>query len=256
MKLKDNRFSDILDNVAGLQCCPNFFISGESTTSREKLGIAVSDELCQRKLINFKGVKKRFSIRLPFCNSLKEMNSFLSHLQNSVSIARDCYESFRGIVMVEMDSDWSETECENSIEPFFDYIGSHEDICFIVIFPGVISQDCCSFFYNEISDYGYWIHLEMESLTIDSCVGLFEKMITESGFKVESEVLDALREVLKTRNQDNVGNQEAVEQLVKRIVFERTVSENRETKISKDEIMRIYGQKNSKVQIGFAADVR
>lgn len=256
MKPKDNRLSDILDNIAELQCCPNFFISGESTTSREKLSLMVSDELCQRKLINFKGAKKRFSIRLPFCNSLKEMNSFLSHLKNSVSIARDCYDSFRGIVIVEMEPEWASSECRPSVKPFFDYIGAHGDICFVVIFPNTLSHDDCKLFYNEISDYGYWIQLEAESPTINSCVELFEKMITESGFKPDDEALNTLREVLKTRNSENVDNREAVEQLAKRIVFERTVSDIKKTKISKDEIMRISGQKNSKVQIGFAADIR
>lgn len=256
MKIKDNRLSDILDSVAEIQCCPNFFISGESTTSREKLGVAVSDELCQRKLINFKGIKKRFSIRFPYCNTLKETNSFLSHLKNSVSIARDCYDSFRGIVIVEMDSDWAENECKTSMKPFFDYIGSHEDICFIVIFPNTMSQDGCKLFYNEISDYGYWIHFESESPTIDSCVELFKKTVTEAGFKADREVLCTLREVLKTRNQDNISNQEAVEQLAKRIVFERTISDMKKKKIEKDDIMRISGQKNSKAQIGFAADIR
>lgn len=256
MKLKDNRLSNIMDNLAELQCCPNFFITGESAASKEKLGIAVSDEICQRKLINFKGIKKHFSIRLPYCETLKETNSFLSHLKNSISIARDCYDGFRGIVIVDMDSDWTEVGYRSSVKPFFDYVGSHSDICFIVIFPEIKDSDDCKLFYNEISDYGYWIQLEAESPTIDSCVELFKKMVTEAGFKADREVLCTLREVLKTRNQDNISNQEAVEQLAKRIVFERTISDMKKKKIEKDDIMRISGQKNSKVRIGFVPDIR
>lgn len=97
---------------------------------------------------------------------------------------------------------------------------------------------------------------EAESPTVEYCVKYFDEETHKMGYTVSKDVLDALRLLLEKRNQKHTDNLKAVEQLVKRITFERKVMNIPENKILKEDIVCLSGQQNSKVQIGFGADSR
>lgn len=173
LRSTDNSLSSVFDKIEGSQFCPNFFVTGDSCSAREKTGFEIVGRICERGVREFKGVEKYFTVRMPFCNGAKEINNFLSHLQNSVSIARDCYDVFKGIVIVELDSDWANNDCEKNMQLFFDYIKTNESICFILLFPGTIKQNQCRNFYNSVCDFGYWVSIEAASPTVEYCINLF-----------------------------------------------------------------------------------
>ena len=256
MKIRNTDLSRVIENVIANNYHPNFFVTGESCVNREKTGFEILNEVCNKKAIDFKGVEKFFTIRLPYCTCIKDINAFISNLQDSISIAQDCYDVFKGVVMVELDLEWGTGEHDSCIQLLFDYIKMKRDICFVVLFPGTMEQDCCTSFYHEISDCGYWILAEAESPTVEYCVQYFEKETNKMGYTISKEVLDALRTVLGKRSQRHTDNLNAVEQLVKRITFERKVMNISENEILKEDIVCLSGQQNSKVQIGFGADSR
>lgn len=256
MKNTDNSLSSVFDKIEGSQYCPNFFVTGDSCSVREKTGFEIVNRICERKVIDFKGVEKFFTVRMPFCNGTKDINSFLSHLQNSVSIARDCYDLFKGIVIVELDSDWANNDCEKSAQLFFDYIKTSESICFILLYPGTIKQDQCRNFYNSVCDFGYWVSIEANSPTVEYCISLFVDKASKMGYTVNNDALDDLKDLLENRSKEYTDNEDAVEQLLKRIDFECAVGGIEKKEIVTDDILCISGQKSLKPRIGFGTEIR
>ena len=256
MKKTDTSISNILNNIASCRCCPNFFITGDSCSLREKYGFEIVNMLCEKRVIDFKGIAKYFTIHLPYCVGTKDMSSFLTHLQNSVNIAQDCYDKFKGIVMVELEPGWASNDYEKCVQLFFNYIKAHENICFILLFPGRIEQKQCRAFYNEVADYGYWVSIEVASPTIDQCIELFSEKASKLGFTVKKDILDDLRVLLKNRSQEYTDNTDAVEQLLKKIEFEHLISGETKKEIDKNDIFCISGQKNLKPRIGFGTENR
>lgn len=256
MKIRNTDLSRVIENVIANHYHPNFFVTGESCVNREKTGLEILNEVCSKKAIDFKGVERFFTIRLPYCACIKDINAFLSNLRDSISIAQDCYDVFKGIVMIELDSEWGTCEHNACIQLLFDYIKMKREICFVVLFPGTMEQDYCTSFYHEISDCGYWILAEAESPTVEYCVKYFEEETHKMGYTINEDIFDVLRMILEKRSQKHTDNLKAVEQLVKRITFERKVMNISETEILKEDILCLSGQQNSKVRIGFGADSR
>lgn len=256
MRSTDNNLSSVFDKIEGSQFCPNFFVTGDSCSAREKTGFEIVGRICERGVREFKGVEKYFTVRMPFCNGAKEINNFLSHLKNSVSIAQDCYDVFKGIVIIELDSDWANNDCEKNMHLFFDYIKTNKSICFILLYPGTIKQDQCRNFYNYVCDFGYWVSIEAASPTVEYCINLFVNEASKMGYTVNNDALNNLKDLLADRSKEYTDNEEAVEQLLRRIDFERIVTGSENKEILKDDILCISGQKSLKQRIGFGTEIR
>ena len=256
MEKTNNCLSNVFCKIEGSPYCPNFFVTGDSCSVREKTGFEIVNRICERKDIEFRGIEKYFTVRMPYCTGAKDMNSFLSHLQNSVSIARDCYDVFKGIVIVELDHDWANNNCGENTYLFFDYIKTNESTCFVLLFPGTIKQDQCRTFYNYICDFGYWVSIEATSPTVEYCIKLFVEEASKMGYKVNSDALDNLKDLLENRSKEYTDNDDAVEQLLKRIDFERVVTGTEKKEIVKEDILCISGQKSLKPRIGFGTENR
>lgn len=238
--------------------CPNFFLSGASVSAREKLGMRIATIIEEKRLIDLRGAKKKFTILMPFYNDVKGAERFLAHLKNSVSIAQDCYDVFRGVVLIEFDQEWGDRGYNDSVQILFDYIRKNSDICFIILFPAIEEDVHNRGFYKEISSYSNWIRVVANSPTPYQCANLFKSLVTSRGYSISEEAQDVLLETLQQRNEDYLDNVDVVEQLAEQIMLERNLLKSNEVMIDVGDIICISGTtvNKRKSKIGFAADIR
>lgn len=131
-----------------------------------------------KRLISFKRAKNKFTILTPFYNDIKGAERFLSHLKNSVSIAQDCYDTFKGVILIELDQEWGNQGYNDSVQILFHYIKKNRDMCFIILFP-TIGEDVQNMrFYQEISSCGNWLRVVANFPTPYQCADLFKSLVT------------------------------------------------------------------------------
>ena len=118
--------------------CPNVFISGKSLSAMEKLGMRMVEKLEEQQVLRFKGICKHFTILMPYYNNHQEAISFMKHLLNSISIARDCYDSYCGFVLIEAAEEWGEEGSNEFLKLFYEYVRSETQIKFFLLFPAFL----------------------------------------------------------------------------------------------------------------------
>lgn len=195
---------------------------------------------------------------MPFYNDIKGAEQFLSHLKNSVSIAQDCYDTFKGVVLIELDQEWGDRGYNDSLQVLFDYIRRNGDICFVILFPTIGEDVQNRGFYKEISSYGNWIRVVANSPNPHQCANLFKSLVTSRGYIISEEALNVLIETLQQRNEDYLDNIDVVMQLAEQIMLERNLIKNKDVIIDVNDIICISGTtvNKRKSKIGFAADIR
>lgn len=195
---------------------------------------------------------------MPFYNDVKGAERFFAHLRNSVSIAQDCYDAFKGVVLIEFDKEWGDHGYNDSVQILFDYIRENRDVCFIILFPSTEEDAHNREFYKEICSYGNWIRVVSKTPTSYQCANLFKSLITSRGYSISEEAQNVLLEILEKRNEDYLDNVDAVQQLAEQIIFERNLPKSKNAVIDENDIICISGttvnRKGSK--IGFTADIR
>ena len=81
--------------------CPNFYFTGPSVGLLEDTALELVKIMEMRKLIEFKGLFPYFSILMPYYDSFDKAEQFMNRLLDSYSIARDCYDIYKGIIIIE-----------------------------------------------------------------------------------------------------------------------------------------------------------
>ena len=236
--------------------CPNFYLSGSSYSALEKAALHLAEEIGKRQLIHFQGARPQFTIVMPYFNDLEGAKSFLHHLKSSVSIARDCYSEYQGLVLVECAREWKEKGRNRWVSLVVDYISKHREITFIVIDLEKKGEDGVGNLYYELSRAGLWMTFAIHSPSPSICAAHFQNIACENGLTVSPNAQNALLELVKGRDETDISNLEVVGQLIKQIVFERWVNGNREKVIEEGEIKRLSGKKEEKPfrKIGFTVE--
>ena len=131
--------SEILEQIRRIKpgICPDFYLRGHSTYALEALGLEITKEIETRKLIMFKGIVQHFSIYLPYFDSENGASKFMDHLRESVSVARDCYDSYQGIVLLECSEEWNAYGFNPKLNVVLNYIKAQTGICFIVLYSSL-----------------------------------------------------------------------------------------------------------------------
>lgn len=128
-----NRFH-IMDMIES-GVCPNFYLWGKSISLLEQTAVEFTRIIERKKVIEFKGLMPYFSILMPYYDSVSKAEQFINRLMDSYSIARDCYDLYKGIIVIECSEEWSEFGYNSSLELLTSFIGEHKEICFFILMP-------------------------------------------------------------------------------------------------------------------------
>ena len=241
--------------------CPNLFLSGRSISALERAGLDLAEKIEEKNMIPFKGTVKKFSVLMPYFEDEKDAVNFISHLKNSVSIARDCYDQYRGIVLMELSEKWSEKKINPfALEVILDYIKINPQICFIMLFPITEKGKKVEEFYCELSTCSIWMKVPVETSPIQECVALFCAVAEAHGYYVTEKAEEVLAEKLKQRDEFHLENMEIVKQLISQILFEHALYEEDRKIIDENEVMCIAGstgKEEKKIRkIGFMVETQ
>lgn len=251
---EDNEIINKVRRIKGE--CPNFYVMGTSISAMENLGMRLAETIEDENLISFKGLVKHFTIKMPYFDDGKTANSFLAHLQNSYSIARDCYDSYSGIILVEMSKEWIEKGYNSAFNIFLNCVLDYKQVCFIVLVPEVKGIEKENIFYSEFTRCGIWMKVQSKTPSIEQCVDLFQKLAKEYGFDVLDNAKKVLVEKLKQREEIEAENIVVVQQLMKQILFNRSVKQDNSKVIDENDIVYIAGteKKSQRIKMGFTID--
>lgn len=251
-----NRFP-FLDRIpSGM--CPNFYLDGKSIGLLENTAMEIAKIVEKKKLIDFKGMTPFFSILMPYYNSMNDAAQFMNRLLDSYSIARDCYDLFKGILIVECSEEWSEYGYNSTLEMIASFIDSHEEICFIILMPEKKASRYRDSLFGELTKHHLWLHLECETLDMQECISLFCREAESIGYSVNDDAILKLYNLLQERSEFLTDNKTAVLQLLKQIHLNKILQPRGSNQIDETDFSIIsgLGDKANGTGIGFNSNVR
>lgn len=236
--------------------CPHFYVTGTSIPAMEKLGMSIVKTIEKEKLLLFKGLVKHFTIKMPYFQDMRSACEFLEHLKRSYSIARDCYDFYGGIILIEMSKDWAYKGYNSSLSMFFDYVQECEQACFVMIVPESSNEEDNKNFYAEFVRCGIWMKVRSKTPSVEQCVDAFQKEAEGYGFQIAESAKELLKEKLESRKEHEVENMTVVQQLIKQIVFNRKIEMDFNWLINENDFEFISGtgKKKQTGKIGFTVE--
>lgn len=251
-----NRFH-IMDRIQpGM--CPNFYLTGRSMGLLEDTAIEMAKIIQTKKLLPFRGLVPYFSILMPYYDSISKAEDFMHRLMDSYSIARDCYDLYKGIIIIECSEKWSEYGYNSSLELLNSFIGRHDEICFLILVPEKNESKYRDSLYGEFTQKRLWLRYECKTLNIEDCISLFCREAENAGYSVDDDAKCKLENLLKTRSEFLVDNRTAVIQLLRQIQLNKTLQPGTNKQISETDFDIISGlsDKSNRSGIGFNAKIR
>lgn len=251
-----NRFS-FLDRIqSGM--CPNFYLSGKSIGLLENTAMEIAKIIEKKKLIDFRGLTTCFSILMPYYDSMNSAEQFMNRLMDSYSIARDCYDLYKGILIIDCSEEWSEFGYNCTLEMLASFIGFHEEICFIILMPEKKASKYRDSLFGEFTKHQLWLRYECETLDIQECIAMFCREAESIGYSLNNEAIHKLENLLQERSEFLTDNKTAVLQLLKQIQLNKILQSRGNNQIVEKDFSIISGlsNKSSGAGIGFNSKVR
>ena len=221
--------------------CPNFYLWGESVSKLEADAKELTAMMEMDKVIPFQGAVKSFSIFMPYYENAGKAEQFMYHLRESYSIARDCYDRYQGILIVECSEEWSKFGYNPCLEQFLHFIREHREVLF-----------------GEFSKNQLWIRQKCETMKIQECMTLFCEDAERSGYSVTEEAKQKLSGLLETRNEMQLDNETLVLQLIRQIQLDKLMQPETEKQIGEEDIRTVSGLPEKEMprkEIGFRAEI-
>lgn len=238
--------------------CPNFYFYGISTGLLEKTAIKIIQIIEQKRLIDFKGLMHSFSIIMPYYDSIDKAELFMKRLFDSYSIARDCYDLYKGIIIIECADEWSKFGYNKSLDLLTSFIGDHEEICFIILMPEKRTSKYRDSLFGEFTRNRLWLLYECKTLEIATCIDLFCEKAEKENFTVSAEAKEKLTSLLKNRTEFWTDNESTVNQLIKQIQLNKLVRPDLKKIIQTDDLIFVSGMSEGRddATIGFNSRIR
>lgn len=252
----NSEFKMIQDMISKLPAgqCPNFLIFGKTEELREQMGYKLAYAVEQSGKVSFEGRIKKFTILMPYFNDKEETDKFEERLIMSVSIARDCYENFSGIVLVEMEKEWEENGYEPLFMRFVDYVKRHSKICFILLYPGERTSKNASRMFYDLCRVGTWARISSDGLTVDECISHFSSVAQKHNYTVTDKAKTVLKQIInEDENRHLLANEKNIERLVDQLDLEKKLLDKSDATIDDEDIKRCLGTSffEDKLKIGF-----
>lgn len=167
--------------------CPNFYLWGESVSKLEADANELTAMMEMDKVMQFQGAVKSFSIFMPYYENAGKAEQFMYHLRDSYSIARDCYDRYQGILIVECSEEWSRSGYNPCLEQFLHFIREHREVCFLILMPTEKNAKYQEALFGEFSKNQLWIRQKCETKKIQECMTLFCEDAERNGYLVTEE---------------------------------------------------------------------
>jgi len=240
-------------NDAGMDRVPCFFIRGNSLPVLETSALGLAETMEEECNMRFKGGVKHFTIRMPYFSDLDGEQKFMEHLKESVSIAKDCYDSYCGLVLVEMDKEW----CVRGVNPYFRclpaYIKSNPQICFIVNVMQSKGAEYVDKLYFELSSAALWMKMNVKEPDSVRWVSIFREAAEEMGYYLSVEAVSLFGQLMETAEVSSYDVKQMVKQMLLQIDFDRYIKRNEDKCIYPEDIKDIANVtvSNKEMRIGF-----
>lgn len=238
--------------------CPNFYLWGESVSKLEADAKELTAMMEMDKVIPFQGAVKSFSIFMAYYENAGKAEQFMYHLRESYSIARDCYDRYQGILIVECSEEWSKFGYNPCLEQFLHFIREHREVCFLMLMPTEKNAKYQEVLFGEFSKNQLWIRQKCETMKIQECMTLFCEDAERSGYSVTEEAKQKLSGLLETRNEMQLDNETLVLQLIRQIQLDKLMQPETEKQIGEEDIRTVSGLPEKEMprkEIGFRAEI-
>lgn len=238
--------------------CPNFYLWGESVSKLEADANELTAMMEMDKVMRFQGAVKSFSIFMPYYENAGKAEQFMYHLRESYSIARDCYDRYQGILIVECSEEWGRFGYNPCLEQFLHFIREHREVCFLMLMPTEKNAKYQEALFGEFSKNQLWIRQKCETMKIQECMTLFCEDAERSGYSVTEEAKQKLSGLLETRNEMQLDNETLVLQLIRQIQLDKLMQPETEKQIGEEDIRIVSGLPEKEMprkEIGFRAEI-
>lgn len=244
---KESLFDQVRNMKGSL---PNFYIEGNSLSALEKLGMQLTELIEQENLMSFRGIVKHFTINMPYFTDSSEIHPFLEHIRNSYSIAKDCYESFQGIILIELEETWQKHGYQSDFHNILRFIQEYTDVCFIFLVPEAKEDHR---FYSDLIACGICMRIQLETPSAEQCVALFEQNAKDCGLQVSSDARKMLLDRLTEKDALATENIVVIERLWEQVLFERSMTPDAGKEIGTKELafLSCSRKKTDTVKMGF-----
>lgn len=251
MKKREDVITKLIE-IEGLSpSLHHFYFTGKSVLALETYGFGLIEQIEKTSKMDFKGIVKHFSIIMPYFEDDKDAEKFLCQLRESVSIAKDCYDEYAGLIMIECDKDWESSGINEFIAPVLEYIKSLNKVRCVVLFPYVNKKEIELF--NALSTVGVWAYIEIEEIDIRAHLEKWKSMINNAGFQISEHAQEEICQMLEKRQNEIVDVEIILARWLSQVCLNRRIAENDNKEITTEDIRLLSGitMKKENYTIGF-----
>lgn len=153
-------------------------------------------ELEEHLKIPFKGIVKHFLIRMPYMESAREISFFVEKFREAISIARDCYNEYRGIVIIEISSLWLENGINSNFSCLSSLIHEYKNNCYIVTAAGKIKDSVKNDITNTLKESAILIEIKSHVKESQNLSEIFASTAADMGYVITSDAKTMIEKYL------------------------------------------------------------
>lgn len=233
---------------------PCFFINGSSELGLlENYALELVSEL-ESNLVLFKGIVKYFAVKMPHISSSEEQHSFTEKILESISIARDCYNEFKGIIIIELDQLWCAFGANEHFSCINQVINSFPKNCYIMVAAGKENTNKLKSIKSQLSESCILIDAAPPEFDLQYYSNLFVSAALDMGYSVT----DAANNQMKHYLSDMRWLTKDVKRLVMQALFQIDITKkltDANRIIDELDVINLPGKSGrvpEKAKIGFA----
>lgn len=229
----------------------HYFFAGTSMPSLEHFGEELICSLEMGQKLSFKGRVRHFSVEMPFFSDAAGALKFIDVLKENVSIARDCYDVFAGLILIECNEAWAKYGANSSMIRVMEYLGTLKHVRLIILLSG--QKKYWKDLYRAFSAAGVIAYMEQREMDIEQCVTDCCQMIARAGYLITEPVKQGLYETLQSRQGQITVSASAVRQWIEQVVLNHQIAGYEKKEILREDVALISGMEpgNKNTEIGF-----
>lgn len=255
-----NELENLVDTISTLPSSlfPCFFIQGSELQTLRYTSLELAKMVINNCKRTYRGAVKSFTIKFPYICDDSAETDFLQRLKKSVSIAKDCYDSFTGLICIEINPEWSYRGPNQHFHCLTEYIRENQQICYIL--HAVQSKTNVRIHTEEVfcalKNSALWIRIDDTPPELEPFIELFQTISHVLGFQISCEACELLPELLQSQVLTSTAAAPVILRILGQLELDRRVSHNPDKAITENDIRRIIKEATPSIKwpIGFQAD--